>query len=275
MALKKQTREKAVNNDEFLEHLFHAREVVITKSENLIQNSRYDLSVNEQRIILYAISQINPADSELTEYTLKLKDLFDICGIGNESYAEIKEVIKKLSDKSWWLTSYDKTTFKKTETLIRWFSTLCISKDASEIKVKFHEDMFSLLLNLYDQYSSLGFRYSKYPFIYVLPMKCKYSIRLFELLKSYANNNEWWFMLNELRTRLDCLNKYETYKDFKKWVLQPSIREINDFTDLEVSYKATKNGNKINKLFFAIRLKPLLEIHKAKIRGNRVLNGCL
>ena len=49
----------------------------VIKSNELIQKSRFDLSLQEQKIILYLISQISPFDEEFKIYDLNSqKDVY-------------------------------------------------------------------------------------------------------------------------------------------------------------------------------------------------------
>ena len=45
------------------------RSLLVFKRDDLIQKSRYSLTVQEQRIVLYAMSKIKPTDDAFQEYT--------------------------------------------------------------------------------------------------------------------------------------------------------------------------------------------------------------
>ena len=56
------------------------RSYKIVKSNDLIQKSRFQLSLQEQKIILYLISKIKPTDMEFNEYTFEIYDFLKSVG---------------------------------------------------------------------------------------------------------------------------------------------------------------------------------------------------
>ena len=77
-------------------------------------------------------------------------------------------------------------------------------------------------------------------------MENKYSIRVYELLKQYGKIGKRNFDLVELKRILALEeNQYARIYDFERFVLKPSIEEINKYTDLNVSYEKIKKGRKV------------------------------
>ena len=72
-------------------------------------------------------------------------------------------------------------------------------------------------------------------------MKSKYSIRLYELLRSYKNLGKYTTQIEYLREIL-CADNYKLTADFFRWCLDPALREINDTSDLAVHMKKTFNS---------------------------------
>lgn len=241
------------------------REQHVYKKDNMIQKGRHNLSLQEQRCVLYAISKIRPDDSVFKEYTLELSEFFKICGLQKESYKEIKAILKGLSDKSWWIEIDDKGT----ESLVRWFSTLDIRRKSGTVSIKFHERMMPYLLKLVEQ----GEFYTHYELKYILPMRSQYAIRLYELLKSYQKNNySWFFEIDELKKRLNC-EKYKKFGDIKRRVIEPAVKEINEFTDIKIDWDAEKEGRKVTRVNFYMLKKKKHELKDANSSINGKLNG--
>ena len=118
-----------------------------------------------------------------------------------------------------------------------------------------------------------GKLYTSYTLRYVLPMKSTYSIRLYELLKSYSKNNQsWWFELDQLRHLLDCEN-YNRFPDFRRYVLEPSVREINQYTDISIDVKLIKDGRKVKAVEFKMLEKSFKDLLKAHHDGLTELEG--
>lgn len=231
------------------------RSVEVFKRNDMIQKARFSLSIQEQRTVLYAISKIQPTDTYLKEYTFEIKDFYNVIGWSNQSYTEFKAMLKALSDKSWWITLPTGE-----ESLVRWFTTARSNKKSGKVTVKFHEDMMPYLVQLAQ---GTDF-YTKYQLQYILPMSCTYSPRLYEILKSYQyNNRQWFFDIDDLKYLLDCKN-YERWPDFRRYVLEPAVAEINKYTDIAICYSVTKNGRKVIKVNFQLARKTNSEILKVQ-----------
>jgi len=224
------------------------REYKVVKHNNLIQKSRYELSAQEQKIVLYLITKIKPDDNELDLYEFNIKEFCEVCGIDATSggnYFLLKEIIFKLATKIVCVTLDNGY-----ETLVRWIERPYINRRSGAIKIKLDELMRPYLLQLQKHFTA-------YNLYYTLAMKSKYSIRIYEILKSYENLSEYTFEIDALKKML-CAEKYEMYKDFRVKVLDIAVKEINDYGDISVTYSVTKKGKKIDKIKF--KIKPKTEI---------------
>jgi len=229
--------------------ILEIREYYVVKANDLIQKSRYELSLQEQRIILYLISKIKPEDKEFERHEFKIQDFCNVCGIDNKSgtnYKNVKDTIKTLADKSWWIPSKDERN-KEGESLVRWIDSAKIFRDSGTIILKLHDEMKPYLLQLRK-------RYTQYRLYYTLAMQSKYSVRLYEILKSYSWQNDKAIPIDELKEMLSAGN-YNLYKDFRKNVIEIALTEINRLTDIKVSYTPLKEGRKFVRLEFVIELK--------------------
>lgn len=243
------------------------RNMEVYKRNDMIQQARFSLSVQEQKTVLYAISKIKPDDTYLTEYTFDIKDFYRIIGWNKESYTEFKAMLKGLTDKSWWATIDDQGT----ESVLRWFTTARSNKRSGKVTVKFHEDMMPYLLQLAEQQAF----YTSYNLRYVLPMSSQYSPRLYELLKSYQKNNrEWFFEIDELKRLLDC-QSYTRFPDFRRRVLEPAVEEINKYTDINIAFDTDTEGRKVTRVIFYMAGKSKDALIKAQLEGSEALDGQL
>ena len=241
----------------------------VVKHNDLIQKSRYELSLQEHRIILYLISKIKPDDKIFHEYTFKIKDFCEVCGMDETSgknYALLKQTMDNLTDKKNWIILKDQNG-GEWETTLRWIEKVAINKKSGIIKIRIDSDMTPYLLKLKRKFTS----YSLY---FTLAMKSKYSIRLYELLKSYENLIEYEFEIENLKILLSA-EKYKLFGNFQDKVLSIAKREINDYSDILISYELEKQGRKFHKIKFLINPK-YKEKFDESIRTwkniNRVLN---
>jgi plasmid replication initiation protein len=243
-----------------------AREMQIYKSDDMVQKGRHKLTIQEQRCVLYAISKIKPEDTAFNEYVFDIQLFYDACGIQNESYTELKSILVGLKSKCWWVPLKNDPD---TESAVSWFSTVRTNKKTGKVTIKFHEDMMPYLLDV----TAKGKFYTNYYIRFVLPMNCQYAPRLYELLKSYQKNNrKWFFLIDELKRKLGC-EHYKDFYDFNRYVLTPSVEEINKYTDINVKPILHREGRKVTKIEFLMANKSEVSLQTAIYEGNIVLDG--
>ena len=236
------TMKKSLEEIKERQEIREARNELVVKHNDLLRKSRYTLSANEQKIIIYLVSKINADDKELKEIEINILDFCKVIGIeiNGDAYNRVKETIKSLADKSWWLTFTEKK-----ETLFRWINEAEIEKGNGIIKLQLSNHLKPYLLELKQNFT-------KYELINVLSLRSKYSIRLYELLKSYLWQGGWKVSVKEIRELLETEGKYKEFKDFRKRVLNPAIEEINGYTDLQIKMTTLKSGKTISHLHFKI-----------------------
>ena len=87
-------------------------------------------------------------------------------------------------------------------------------------------------------------------------MKSAYSFRLYELLAQYKSIGHRLIGIDDLRLMLDIGKRYKTTGNLIAWVIEPSIHEINDLTNLIITVLPKKTGRKYTHLEFTIKQKP-------------------
>lgn len=207
----------------------------VAKANEMIQESRYAMTVQQNKIMLYLISKIKPMDDVDEVYEISIRDFCQVCNITQDSgknYNDAKKAIKALADKSIWVKQEDGN-----EVLLRWLNGVKLNHNTNCFEITFHPDM---LPYLYDLQS----RYTRYCLDNVLTMQSKYGIRLYELLKSYQYlKKDISFTLDELRQKLD-VSGYKRYPDFRRFVLDKAIDDINECSDINVGYTAHSGSRK-------------------------------
>ena len=227
------------------------RDNKVRKSNNLIFNTHFNLTLRQQKIMFFITSQIDYNDTEFQEYTFKIVDFCRICDIdtvGGTSYKALKEAVKTLADKSIWITRDDGI-----ETLLRFIEKPEIDKKRGEITVRLDKDMKPYLLQLKKNYTT-------FELLYTLRFKHKASPRLYELLKAHHFDNMKPYVyvvpIDDLRVLLNTdTESYKQYKQFYAKILKPSLQEINEQTDINIAYKPRRTGRAITHAEFTIEMK--------------------
>ena len=234
----------------------------IIKHNDLIQKATFNFTLQQQKIILYMIGQIPKDSKELVSIEFKIYDFCKTCGIeyNGRSYNDLKKSLKTLSDKSVFIKTHEG------DVLLRWVSDLVVNQKNNSITIEFSKRMHPYILELKE-------RYTQYDLIYILAMRSKYSVRLYELLKSYENlNQDLIFTLEFLNDRVG--STYSTWQDINRRVLDPAIKEINALSDIGVDYEIIKEGRKITSLKFTMWNSSEFETPTdTRIRINQILDG--
>lgn len=224
---------------------------LVVKSNELIQASRFSLTLIQQRIVLFLISQISEGDQDFKEYQFDVGEFCALCGLDRRNgkhYQDIKNALQTISDKSLWID------IDGVDTLIRWIEKPKINKKTHKISVRLDSDMMPFLLQLKRNFTMYELRW-------ILQFKSKYSHRLYELIKSVFYNPldpyEYTFDLEFLKERMDA--KQYNWQDFKARALEPAVMEINRYSDLNVSYKTIRAGRTVIKVIVHMETKDVEE----------------
>lgn len=242
------------------------RDYKVVKANEIIQRARYDLSITELKAMAFIFSKIKPNDAVVGQwFQFSAKDYCQVCGIDYNSgsnYRAIKAALKHLRDTSFWLRKEDGS-----ETTVGWLEKVNISPASGKISVRLDEDLAGFLKGLYSNYT-------QYELLSTLPMRSNYSFRIYELLKSYSGLKSYTFDIDELKSLL-MAEKYVNFKDFRKKVLEIAVREINLYTDLEVSWRPVMKGRKVIQVYFDIQKRDVWGKLEAGQRARKALDGQL
>lgn len=86
--------------------------------------------------------------------------------------------------------------------------------------------------------------------------KCVYSIIFYEIFKKYEKVELPKYTLETLRNLTKTQDKYKVYADFKKRVLSPALKEINNFNkDYEYYFEEMYTGRKVTDIQFLKKLR--------------------
>lgn len=213
----------------------------------IIQKCRYDMTTLQDKILLYMISKVKPTDTGDEVYNISIRDYCEMCGIeldSGKSYQNLKEAILEIDQKYYLLKMPD----QKKERRLRWFNRLDMNYGSGIVEYSFHNDMKPFVYYLQREYTMI-------PIEQITRLRSKYSVKLYKLFKSYANMNQKkqeWF-IDDFK-RLIGAEKYTRYPDFRRYVIEQALNEINGYTDIIVEYKPEKRNSKaVNVLVFEIK----------------------
>lgn len=215
---------------------------LVTKSNKLI-SANYDLSLQEQKIILTLASMVQPKDEEFREYEFKIKDFINLLGIKDQSkYQEVPQITKELIKKVFEIREGNKII------QLSWLCSAIYEIGKGTVTLKFAPELKPYMLQLKEFYTS-------YKLNNVLELKSKYSIRIYEILKSHEYKKQGYIEidLEELRKMVGANEKaYKTYANFKNKVILKAQEELQDKTDISFDFEEIKTGRKVTSIKFYI-----------------------
>lgn len=225
------------------------KELKVIKANKVVE-AGYELTTNEQRLILAVISKI-PAKTAIEPtvgYEITAQEFADIYNIHPKTaYRELQEAVSKLYERSINLRT-DTDTIK-----LRWTSMVMFSiknvllealghkLDDAQKRVVIH---FSPQIIPY--LSNLKANFTQYLLSDIANITGTYTIRFYELIKQYQSIGKREISIKDLRFMLNLNDKYPMFSDLRRWVIEPSIKEINEKTPLNVKYELNKSGKKIS-----------------------------
>ena len=227
----------------------------VTKSNALI-NASYRLSLNELRIVLYALSLINPLDKEF-KMSHKI-DAREMAGFYDIDTRTNKNFFKDIEDalvNRFWEREFSYFDDKKGK----------IVKERWIIGVAFggknpHEMEFHYNPMIKDQLQQLSKQFTSYLLSNVNDMRSTFSIRIYEMaiLHLNASGSHQAHMhktIDELKERLCVEGKYKLFSDFRINVLEKSRKEINKKSDIKIDFSFKKRGRVNHSIDFTITRK--------------------
>jgi len=216
---------------------------LVVKDNRLI-NAKYDLSLQEQRLILWLISEIGPNDTDFQEYRIYISDLASFIGIENSHtiYDQMRAITKRLMTRVVELESVDGNMVLQAH----WVDTAIYNKKSGCIDVRLSKELRPYLLEIKRNFT-------KYELKHAITMKSAHAIRIYELLKQYERIGTRFLPIEEIRRECGISpDQYDKYKDLRVRVVDISVREINDRSDIYIEYDEIKDGRKVIAINFKI-----------------------
>ncbi|MBQ2152347.1 MAG: replication initiation protein [Clostridia bacterium] len=249
------------------------RLAIVRKSNKLIRKFRAEMNTAQYKITLYLISKAYTLENDL-KFTMTIQGFCKCCGLDYENgyyYRRIKQDILELANKGQWMELYGQPG--KTR-IMRLIYDAEINENSGTITLFLDEKIKPYILFLREQYENKGELYTQFALLYTLPMRSLYSIRLYELLKSWATEQSaeqgHFWTIEELQKILG--SNYDRYPDFRRKVIEKAVPEINEYTDLTVEYEPIKQGRSYKYINFYIRTKSDREQLDTKINNSRKLD---
>lgn len=221
--------------------------------DNALINASYNLDLVEQRLILLAITEARATESNdrldkiLTVHAESYTEQFGVHR--NTAYQALKDACENLFERRF---SYSKLTKKGNIEHVksRWVQRISYVEEEALVRLQFSSDVMPLI-------TSLESRFTSYELEQVSSLSSAYAVRLYELLIAWRKPGKTpVFEINDFRGKMGVEeDEYALMRHFKSRVLDFSIKQINEHTDITAKYEQHKSGRKITGFSFTFKQK--------------------
>ena len=118
----------------------------------------------------------------------------------------------------------------------------------AEVKFKFADAIVPMLVELERNFTT-------YEITQVANLQSRYAMRLYEFLIRFKTTKKLEISIEDLRFRFGLLeHEYKAMGDFKKFVLDLAVKQINEHTDITVKYEQHKKRTQYYWLYIHIQV---------------------
>ena len=247
----------------------------IFKKSNYLINTKYKMTATEHKIFNLSLAKVKYDEKENRPIAiLSAKEVQEILNIkGNSVYSQMKTIANKLTGSKKILIE-DKVNKKFSSMILISVCTYVAGK--GKMIVKFEPDTTDLVLNLKPSYTKLKLNIYKH-------LSNFHAMKLYEIFKSNMFKGDILditYGINDIKfaTLMILTNEkiddalvagkisieeaieesaknsgYNTYSSFKR-ALDTAVKEINDYTDINVNMKMIRTGvgGKVTKVRFIV-----------------------
>lgn len=220
--------------------------------DNALINASYNLDVSEQRLILLSIVRARETGQGITSDSRLQIHASDYMKQFNVDKSAAYEVLRNAVDNlfnRYFSYKYQKDDGTEFVVKSRWVSRIAYATNAAILEITFASDVVPLITRLEKHFTS-------YQLKQVSQLTSKYAIRIYELLIAWRSVGKCYFDIGDFRDSLGLgVNEYPAMNNFKNRVLEPAIKQINEFTDIKAEYVQHKSGRTITGFEFKFKLK--------------------
>lgn len=209
----------------------------IRQQNSYIESGFYGHTTIQKNLIILSIYTVQHTSSKILCFNKKILRSFLLTNMPNAGgwqYELIDDAIQALMDVRWSYTIENSDGTKDKE-FRQWVTGV------SEKNVKSAEG--KIVLKLTDEtYDNIKATLRNYTIVQIanqFDLKGIHATKFYDLLKREQTKasftGDFTFEIDYLKECFNVVDKYDFYKDFKKYVLIKSLNEINEKTDLNIS----------------------------------------
>ena len=232
-----------------------AKEITINeqatiKMRNEVVNGRYHLPLLEMRMLMALAAHVKKNADEFDCYSISASELGRYMGLNDKTqYTTIRKLARSLRKRELFFEWFARPESKRKSWLTTgWFDYILYDEEHATLEFQFASKIEPMLLQVQEAYVQLRAK----P---LMAFNCSYSNRLLMLIMEWEKIQPRQISIEELRDMFQLLDKYKMFNDFKRFVIDPAIKEINALSDFSVKFTPIKTGRSYTHIKFFIKRK--------------------
>lgn len=221
--------------------------------DNALINASYNLDLVEQRLILLAIVEARESGKGINAndpLTVHAESYINQFGVHrNTAYQALKDACDDLFARQF---SYQSLSEKGNiiNHKSRWVSEVSYIDNEAVVRLIFAPAIVPLITRLEEQFT-------KYEIQQISNLTSAYAVRLYEILIAWRSTGKTPLItIYDFRQKIGVLEtEYKRMYDFKKYVLDIALKQVNEHTDITVKVEQHKTGRSITGFSFSFKQK--------------------
>ena len=221
----------------------------ILMKNNMLVKARYSLSLIENRVFLSMLYKLQKKSDGVLTCSISHSEFKDIIKFKQKNTVKgVLEVLEDLRKKPIYFKEEKKN---KKGNLWGAYGFINGYEYDDELGI-FNIEASEKIHNLLKEYLKMG--YTPVNVQIWLSLNNSYAQRFYDLLRLWSGTKDTInYKLDEIKELLMLEDKYSKYNDFKRRVILPAIKELNETGYFEIDIKENKVGRKVDSIDFYIK----------------------
>ena len=221
---------------------------VVEKSNELNTIRNYnpiqEMTLIEYRFFCLYLSKLNARNPNLRTIIIPIREFEELFGVSLHT-THFNDTIEKIMNRKLRIRNKDgKISVINLYSKFEWLD----DNNCKQVEVTCNYDIVPYLFELKDNYTS-------YKIVNIVNLNSVSKIRLYEICKQYQKLGNIRLEIKDLQEMLCC--RITEFRDFNQKILKPAIKDINQYTDMQISYEKNLSCRKVVALTFTIKKKEL------------------
>jgi plasmid replication initiation protein len=225
------------------------------RQHNAITNARYEYSEMQLDIFLYLLAKLRK-DKTDGVYEVSVIEMSKLTG-KKYNYQQLRLATEGMGSRMFEVST------QRSYIQLWMFQRIEYVHGTGVIEVEFANPIKPYLFDLKDNFTS-------FQLYAALRLGSKFAKRIYTLCSQWKDKGQTQiFSLDEFKKMLSLIDdkgneQFERLSDFKRYVLDASVKQINQHTDLQISYTLQKRGRSFQNITFTVKTQPLAVVLPVK-----------